>query len=80
MHTVTLAMQLILANGILCVFVYFLKRAWLKAATWACLTIYLLLDRLIPPEASPSVLINSVLVILLALVAYQIFKRKKPTR
>ncbi|MGB7194672.1 MAG: hypothetical protein WBD81_14555 [Collimonas pratensis] len=81
MPTLTLVMQLILANGILGVAVYCLKRDWLKAATWICLTTYLLLDRLIPPTTtSPPVLINSVLVILLVLVAYQIFKRKKPPR
>ncbi|HWX03141.1 hypothetical protein [Collimonas sp.] len=80
MQTLTLATQFVLAGGVVCAVVFSLKRDWLKAATWLCLTTYLVLDRVMPPEASPSVLINSVLVILLVLVAYQIFKRKKPTR
>ncbi|AMP13913.1 hypothetical protein [Collimonas pratensis] len=80
MQTITLATQFIFAGGVCCAVIFSLKRDWLKAATWVCLTTYLMLDRVMPPEASPPVLINSVLVIFLALVGYQIFKRKKPTR
>ncbi|AMP03964.1 hypothetical protein [Collimonas pratensis] len=77
MQTITLATQLILAGGAFCVVTHLLKREWLKAASWLCVTVYTVFDRVIPPKTSPPIIINSVLVILLVLVAYQIFNRKK---
>jgi hypothetical protein len=77
MQTISLSTQLYVAVGTLYVILLFSKREWLKAATWICMIAYIFLDRAMPPESSPSVIINSVLVIFLALVVYQLFKKKR---